>query len=182
VAARVTWRASVRVLALVAALGAGGCGAPGRPTPPAASATQPAPATLSPAVDRTRAAIERALGGRQVQLRDPQVPYRPAEAPAIAGVPRAVYQAVLPDDPSHGFIVVYDLPTEAAAHAAGEAQAAYVGSSVGRVQFPTGTQFVVRVVGSTAIFYAEPPDSPDDQLDDVAEALRTVGTEMPVPA
>jgi hypothetical protein len=149
----------------------------------APTAAPPAPgSTVGPAVDSTRAAIEAALGSRQVQLTDPQQPYRPAEPPAVAGVPRAVYQAVLPDDPAHGYIVVYELPNEAAATAAAEAQAAYVGSSVGRVQFPFGTQFVVRVVGRTVVFYADPPDSPDDQAPDVVEALETVGREVVVPA
>jgi hypothetical protein len=142
----------------------------------------PAAATVGPAVASTRAAIEAALGDRQVQLTDPQQPYRPAEPPPIAALPRGVFQAVLPDDPAHGYIVVYELPSETAALEAAEAQAAYVGSSVGRVQFPVGTQFVVRVLGRTVIFYADPPESPDDQAGDVVEALRTVGREVPVPA
>jgi hypothetical protein len=179
VAARVRRASSVAALAaafLVTAC-AGTSGTAQAPTPVPAT---PA-ATVGAAAASTRQVIEAALGQRQVQLQDPQQPYRPAEPPAIAALPRAVYQAVLPDDPAHGYIVVYELPTEDVATRAAEAQAAYVGSSVGRVQFPVGTQFVVRVVGRTVVFYADPPESPDDQAADVVEALGTVGREVTVP-
>jgi hypothetical protein len=173
-------RAGAVVAAAILVLAA--CAGTDRPATPARTATASDGRTAGPAVARTREAIALALGGRSVQLQDPPVPYRPAEPAALAAVPRAVYQAVLPADPAHGYIVVFDLPDEAAARAAAEAQAAYVGSPVGRVQFPTGTRFIVRQLGSTVIFYADPPDSPDDQAPDVADALRALGTEITVPS
>ncbi len=177
-AARVSRRLLVAIVTIF--LLAGCAGPTGSASPSRAAVS--APPTTGPAAAGTRAAIADALGARRVQLQDPPVAYRPAEPPAVAGVPRAVYQAVLPDDPAHGYIVVYELPTPAQAAAVAEAQAAYVGSPVGRVQFAVGTQFVVRQLGSTVIFYADPPDSPDEQAPDVAEALRSVGTEVSVPS
>ena len=70
----------------------------------------------------------------------------------------------------------------ASARQAAREQAAYVASPVGRVQFPTGTQFTIRQFGSAVVFFSEVPgSSPDDQAPDVAEALRSVGEEVEVP-
>jgi hypothetical protein len=166
------------VLALVAACDGSATNPPPVASPSAASGAQPP----GPAVGATREAIAAALGARRVILQDPPVPYRPAEPASIAAVPRAVYQAVLPADSSHGYIVVYDFRTDAAALAGGRAMAAYVGSPVGRVNFPLGTRFIVRQLGSTVVFYTDLADSPDAQAPDVAEALTTIGTEVPVPS
>jgi hypothetical protein len=174
-------RHALAVAGLAVAVLSAGCGGTSPPRS-SAVASQPAGPTAGPAAAAARAAIEQALGARSVQLEEPQVSYRPGEAAAVATAPRRVLRAILPDDPTHGFIVVYELPTEAAATSAAEAQAAYVASAVGRVQFPFGTQFVVRRLGRAVIFYADPADSPDDQASDVAEALRTVGTEVVVPS
>ena len=43
-------------------------------------------------------------------LTDSQAPVRPAEAPLLAAAPRAVYQVLLPKDPSHGFITYREPP------------------------------------------------------------------------
>jgi hypothetical protein len=89
---------------------------------------------------------------------------------------------VLPDDPTRGLISIYGFVDPTAAAEAAREQAAYVGSPVGRVQFPTGTQFTIRQFGSTVVFYSEVPGtSPDDQAADVTGALRTLGTEIAVP-
>ena len=173
----------VAVGLLAVGLIAAACGGTsGTARPPTTRPSVVPAATTGQAVAQTRTAIEQALGSRQVLLQDPATPYRPGEAPLIARVPRDVYQAVLPQDPTHGYIVVYEFPDERTAQAGAEAQAAYVSSAVGRVQFAFGTQFVVRQLGRTVIFYADPPESPDAQAPDVAEALRTVGTEITVPS
>lgn len=130
----------------------------------------------------TRAELARALGALSLQLDDPQVPHRPAEGPAFAAAPRAVFQVVLPDDPAHGFVSVYEFGDEASAAAAGNDQAAYVASGPGRVQFVPDTRFVLRQVGRTVVFYAwSPLNSPDRRTADIQEALETVGTGIPIP-
>lgn len=179
-ASRVRRAAPLAALAAVALLAA----ACGGTAPPRSVSVASAPAGPTPgaAAAEARAAVEQALGARRLQVEVPQVSYRPGEAAAVARAPRSLLRAILPDDPAHGFVVIYELPDETAARAAAEAQAAYVASPVGRVQFAFGTRFVVRQLGRTVIFYADPPESPDDQAADVVEALRTVGTEIVVPS
>ncbi|HVL53817.1 MAG TPA: hypothetical protein VM344_06105 [Vitreimonas sp.] len=180
-AARMRGRRPALILAATVALAA--CGGRSEPTRvPVSPASPPAAATPGPAAAEARASLERALGERRLLLQDPQVSYRPAESPVVAQVPRTVYQAVLPDDPGHGYIVVYEFPDEPSASSGADAQAAYVASPVGRVQFPVGTDFIVRRLGRVVLFYAEPPHSPDDQAADVGQALRTIGTEVTVPS
>jgi hypothetical protein len=117
-----------------------------------------------------------------LQVEDATRAYRPAEAPAFATAPRIVVRAILPDDPDHGLLVIYEFIDQSAATAAAEAQAAYVASGVGRVQFPNGTQFVIRVLGSTAVFYAwSPPVTTDQRAAAIATALETLGVGVPVP-
>jgi hypothetical protein len=138
--------------------------------------------TATPAILGTRETLRQALGTAGIQLDEVAIPRRPPESPSLVTAPRAVYRAVLPRDPDHGFIVVYDFPDPARALAAAEEQASYVGSPVGRVQFPTGTQFVVRQLGTTVVFHAAVPGgSPDPLADAVPGALRTVGAEVVVP-
>jgi hypothetical protein len=134
------------------------------------------------AVTQTRGAIAAALGARSLQLGDPKVPFRPPESPRLAAAPRAVYQVVLPNDPQHGFISVYELPDIPAAASAAQEQAAYVASGPGRVQFPPDARFVIRQLDTTVIFYAwSPANSPDPRAADIQPALETVGTAIPVP-
>jgi len=136
----------------------------------------------TPAMLQARTAVSSALGAVGVLLDDAQASYRPAESPRLAAAPRTVVRAVLPEDPSRGLISIYGfIDAASAAEAAGE-QAAYIANPVGRVQFPTGTQFTIRQFGSTVIFFSEVPDSsPDDQAPDIVQALRTVGAEVVVP-
>jgi hypothetical protein len=167
-------------IALIAvSLGAAGCGesaasVPASPTPQA---------SLSGSIALARGQIQQALAVRQVQLQTPQTAYRPPETPAFAAAPRAVVQAVLPTDPQHGYIVIYEFPDAAAAAQAATAEAAYVASGPGRVQFLLGTQFVMRQLGSTIVFFAWlPGDSADPMEPAVAQALETIGIEIPVPS
>ena len=171
-----TTRASLLVLCLLVA-GCGGTTVTAKPTGAA-----PSGGAISTATELTRADLQRVLGAARLQLTDPQVPYRPAEAPALAGAPRRVVQVVLPTDPTHGYIVIYDLGDVAAARAAGEAQAAYIASGPGRIQFPSDARFVIRQVGSTLVFYAWSPGSSTDELaPEIQPVLETIGSEIAVP-
>jgi hypothetical protein len=168
---------SFLVLCLLAAAGCGGTTTTPRPTGPA-----PSGGAISNATALTRADLQRALGAARLQITDPQVPYRPAEVPSLAAAPRQVVQVVLPNDPTHGYIVIYDLGDAAAARAAGEAQAAYVASGPGRIQFPPDARFVIRQVGSTIVFYAWSPGSSTDEFaPEIQPVLETIGSEIAVP-
>jgi hypothetical protein len=162
-----------------------GCGAGGPAGPPATfpPTTFGAGDATGAEVAATRAELARALGTLSLQLDDPQVPHRPAESPSFAAAPRAVFQVVLPDDPAHGFVSVYEFADEATAAAAGKDQAAYIASGPGRVQFVPDTRFVLRQVGRTVVFYAwSPLNSPDPRTADIQKALETVGTRIPIPS
>ncbi len=138
--------------------------------------------TVSPVVAGTRAEIARALGERSVILEDREAPFRPAEGPILSYAPRAVYQAQLPADPAAGTIVVYELADAPAAAAAAADQAAYLASGPGRVQYPDPARHVIRVLGSTVIFYTWIPESAEDPLTpEVAAALATIGAGVGVP-
>lgn len=138
--------------------------------------------TVSPVVVGTRADIARALGERSIILADMESPVRPAEGPVLSFAPRAVFQAQLPADPEAGIIVVYELADPAAAASAAADQATYLASGPGRVQYPDPARHVIRVVGSTVIFYTWIPESAEDPLTpEVAAALATLGTGVDVP-
>jgi hypothetical protein len=138
--------------------------------------------TVTPVVGGTRAEIARVLGERSIILDDLDTPFRPAEGPILSFAPRAVYQAQLPADPEKGIIVVYELPDARAALDAAEDQAAYLGSGPGRVQYPDPARHIIRVLGSTVIFYTWIPESAEDPMTpEVAAALATLGTGVDVP-
>ncbi|MEX2184385.1 MAG: hypothetical protein WEC14_08045 [Chloroflexota bacterium] len=171
-------------LAMVGAVAvAGGCAGEGGTivTYPPASARPPV--ADSPAVASTRAELVRVLGDQNLVLADAQVPFRPAEGPALAGSPRAVYQVILPDDPGKGYIVVYELRDPPTAVAAGADQASYLGTGPGRVQMPIGARHVLRQVGSTIVLYSWVPDgSTDARADGIPLALETLGIPITVPS
>ncbi len=153
---------------------------------PAGSATfPPAGATTGPAggaVAATRGDVARALSAQGLQSEESTRPYRPAEAPAFATAPRILLRAILPDDPDHGLIVIYEFSSPGAATAAAEEQAAYIATGVGRVQFPPDSRYVIRVVGSTAVFFAwSPANAADPRTPSIGTALETVGLGIPVP-
>lgn len=133
------------------------------------------------AMEQARTAVTSALGSAGIIVDQPQAPYRPAETPQLAAAPRTLIRAVLPEDPDRGLVSIYGFMDPAAAAEAAREQARYVASPVGRVQFPTGTEFTIRQFGSSVIFYSEVPGtSPDPQAEAVTTALRTVGAEVPV--
>src|SRR5688500_3796189 len=71
--------------------------------------------TAGPAAAETRLELVRVLGERNLVLRDTDAPFRPPEDVTFTTTPRAVYQVVLPDAPTEGFIVVYEFPDATAA-------------------------------------------------------------------
>ena len=115
-----TGRQRSRAIALVVLVGLSVVGCASTTSVPTTTYPPPSAATnfdVTAAVGQTRAEIASALAEHQLQLVDSQVPYRPAEGPILANAPRAVYQAVLPADPTHGYSVVYELRDTARATA-----------------------------------------------------------------
>lgn len=171
-----------RVLALlaVAALAATACTGTTRTTfPPLGSTPKP----VGVATAATAALVIRALSAVGLHGVDANRQYRPPEGALMAAAPRSVIQATLPDDPAHGFIVIYALDSEAGAQAAAEDQAAYIASGPGRVQFATDAHFILRVLGSTVVFFWWSPGAAlDSRTGDIETALLTVGAEVPVRA
>jgi hypothetical protein len=143
----------------------------------------PGPASsVTPGIAPTRAELFRVLGERRLTVTEPEVPYRPAEAPTLTTAPRAVYQVILPDDPGAGYVVIYELPDVASAQAAAQEQAAYLASGPGRVQTPIGTRHVIRVLGPTVVLHSWHLDAATDpRAPEIPAALETLGTGVDVP-
>ncbi len=139
--------------------------------------------TVSSAVAQTRAELVRVLGERNLVLRDTEAPFRPPEDAVFTTAPRQVFQVVLPEAPSEGFIVVYEFPDPAAAAEAAADQAAYLASGPARVQSAFGTRHVMRLVGSTVVLYSWVPDGVvDERQREIQPALETLGVGVPIPA
>lgn len=166
-------------LVVAAVLLAAGCG-PAATRPPEPDPT-PQP-TISPAVGATRAQLDGALRARGLVMESTELVARPGEPPSLADVPRTAFRAILADDPAGGLIVVYEM-TDLAAAATGAAElAAHVTSGPGRVEYPPDVRHVIRQVGSTVVFFPwSQASSPDARTADVAAAVATVGTEVPLP-
>ena len=180
---RPTLRSSARALVLGSiAFLAAGCATsdvPGR-TFPVESVGPGMP--VSPAVSQTRLALVQALGQHNLVLTDTQAPVRHAEALLLAAAPRAVYQVILPKDPSHGFIVVYEFPDPDRAAAAATQEQAYLATGPAQVQTPQGTVSVIRAVGSTVVLYQWlPAAARDPSAPGIQGALETLGVGYPVP-
>ena len=132
-------------------------------------------------VTQTRGALATALGAKNLVLTDSQAAVRPAEAPAFAAAPRAVYQVILPKDPSKGFVIVYEFTDPAHAAGAAAEQQAYLATGPGRVQTPQGTVSVIRQVGSTVVYYQWLPGaSQDPSAVGIEDALDGLGIGFPV--
>jgi hypothetical protein len=163
------------------ALVSGGCGPASQNATPEPTASVPI-ASISPVVALTQTQVERALSAAGLALIEARVPFRPPEPPDLMAVPRAVFQAVLPADPAHGYIVVYQLRDEATAATAGRELADYLASGYGRTQFPPDAKHVLRQLQTTLISFSwSPADSPDPNTSKIADALQTVGTPIDVP-
>lgn len=171
----------VTLAVLGLALAAAGCAtteAPGQTFP--AASIGPA-TTVSPAVNQTRAALVAALGEHQLVLTDTQAAVRPVESPLLATAPRAVYQVVLPKDPTRGFIVVYEFQDSSSAALAAAEEQHYLETGPGRIQSPQGSVQVLRQVGVTLVFYDWLPGAAQDPAaPEIQQSLETVGVGFPV--
>ena len=185
-ASRVTRRRPVRTAALPAlavaiALVLAGCADLGANPSQGSAATPIGSRALGASAEATRQAVFGALGRQNLIVAPTSSPYRPPESAPLADAPRNVYQVTLPSAPEEGFIVVYELPTEADAIAAAGAQRDYLATGPGRVQAPPGTDHVIQQLGPTVIVYDWVPGGTEDETAPrVAEALRTIGTTFAV--
>ncbi|HEX8024866.1 MAG TPA: hypothetical protein VF484_01545 [Candidatus Limnocylindrales bacterium] len=175
--ARVPGARLAMALAVAAALSA--CTVSAGPTyPPVGTTPQPAGA----ATDSAKAQLASALSVEGIQLTDPSAPYRPPEGAIFAAAPRTIVQAVLPDDPTGGYLVLYAFGTPQQALAGAQDQAQYVASGPGKAQVMAGTQFEIRTLGNVAIFFAWRPDAALDAREaSIPLALSTIGNEVPIP-
>ncbi len=172
---------SVRLVTVLAAsLLVSACGAGARPAP--ISSVVPGPTqAVSASQAATAVAIDQALSGVGLRSTPAQLAFRPGESPKLAVAPRTVVQAVLPNDQTHGMIVIYDFPDAGSALAAGTEMAGYLRSGQGRIQFLPDALFSLRQVGSTVVFFSwSPANSPDPHTADIATALQGMGTEIPI--
>lgn len=139
--------------------------------------------TVGPAVVQTRGELVRALGQRNLVLQDSQAAFRPPEDRRFTETPRALYQVILPDAPTQGFIVVYDFADPTDASGAAAEQARYLATGPARVQSAFGTRHVMRLVGSTVVLYSWVPDGVEDpRQPDIQVALETIGVGVPIPS
>ena len=130
--------------------------------------------------DATEAVVIGALGGVGLPAAEAQLPYRPPEEALLSNAPRTVIQATLPDDPNHGFVVIYAFQSPQAADAAAAEQATFIESNRGGM-FARTSRFSLRVVGSTVVFFWWIPETVIDQRTAlIEEALLRVGSEVPI--
>jgi hypothetical protein len=179
------FRGARRLLALlvvVLSLSACGVAAPaGSIALPPRTTPTPEP-TVTNAVAQTRLQIAAALAAAGFQLSVPTVPFRPPESARLAAAPRAVFQVVLPNDPTHGYIVVYEFPDAATANIAGQEMASYLGAGPGKVQFTPDTMHALRQLGTTLIFYSwSPANSPGPDAATIGQVLTSVGQGFDIP-
>ncbi len=147
--------------------------------PPVGFVPQPA----GSATDAARHEVLGALAELGLLAGDAQRPYQPREGPLLAWAPRTVLQVTLPDDPNHGFVVIYAFGSPQSAQTAANDHAAYVASSIGRVNFSRDTRHVLRIVGSSVVSFAWAPDaSPDPRTRSIEDALLRIGSGVPIPA
>ncbi len=172
---------AVALAAVCLALAAAGCATtetPGQTFPVASIG--PA-TTVSPAVNQTHAALVAALADHQLVLTDTQTPVRPVESPLLVNAPRAVYQVVLPKDPTRGYIVVYEFQDASSAAIAAAEEQHYLETGPGRIQSPQGSVQVLRQVGVTLMLYNWLPGAAQDPAaPEIQPALETLGVGFPV--
>lgn len=138
--------------------------------------------TIAPtgkATEVTSALVVKALQDAAFQVQEPKVGYRPGESPDLVSVPRRLVQAILPEEPLGGYVVIYELPSAGEADRVGRELRTYLGGGTGAIQFPRDSQFVIRRVGQTLVFFPWSAEaSPDARVAEMAAALETVGTEV----
>jgi hypothetical protein len=112
--------------------------------------------------DATESVVIAALAGVGLPAGEAQLPYRPQEGALLANAPRTVLQATLPNDPNHGFVVIYALGSPQAADQAAREQAELIRSNRGGA-FPRTSRFSLRVVGNTVVFFTWIPEAAIDE-------------------
>jgi len=136
--------------------------------------------TIAPtgqATEVTRALVVTALEAASFQVQEPRAGFRPGESAELAAVPRRLVQAVMPEDPAAGYVVIYELPTAGDADRVGGEFLRYLAGGTGAIQYPRDSQFVLQRVGQTLVFYAWSAEaSPEAPVAELAAALETVGT------
>ena len=119
-----------------------------------------------------------ALEDASFQVQEPLTGYRPGESPELVTVPRRVVQAVTPEDPDAGYVVIYELPTAGEADRVGRSELAPT-SAAGRARSSTRATRGSWCGGSgqTLVFFPYSVEaSPDARVAELAAALETVGT------
>ena len=138
--------------------------------------------SYSVSIAETRRQVAAALATQSLELIDATEPFRPPESPTLFDTPRGVFQVVMPADPSHGYLVIYEFRDVASAAAAGADLASYYGSGPGRVQFTPDTQHVIRQVNTTLVVCSwSPANAGDPAAPKIATGLASVGTGIDVP-
>ena len=138
---------------------------------------QPTIAPTTNVTEVTRALVVSALEDASFQVQEPLAGYRPGESPELVNVPRRLVQAVTPEDPDAGYVVIYELPTAGEADRVGRELLTYLGGGTGAIQYPRDARFVVRRVGQTLVFFPYSVEaSPDARVAELAAALESVGT------
>jgi len=137
----------------------------------------PAPAGSAAALTHDRVAL--ALQDASFQVQDPNTGFRTGETAALLGTPRRLLQTIIPADPTHGFIVIYEFPDANAADAAGQEFWTYLHSGTGGIGYPADAQFVLRRMGNTLIFFPwSPAVSPDPAVARLASVLTGLGNPL----
>ncbi len=128
------------------------------------------------AAERTHTQVVHALQSAGLQTQDPLSQYRPGESPSLATAPRRLVQAVLPDDPQNGYVVIYELPSATAADDAGREMLEFASNGPGSLSYPRDSQFVMQRIGPTLVFFTWSPEvSPTGGAAAVATALAGLG-------
>lgn len=139
--------------------------------------TSPAPAGSAAALTHDRIAL--ALQAASFQVQDPNATFRTGETPTLLGTPRRLIQAVIPGDPQHGIVVIYEFADANAADAAGREFWSYLHTGTGAIGYPPDEQYVLRRMGTTLIFFPwSPTVSPDPDVARLASVLSGLGNPM----
>ena len=143
------------------------------------SGSEVVPATMPPtggAAQKTHDLVASALAAASFQVIDPQTEYRPGESPELIDVPRRLLQVIIPSEPTGGYIVIYELPSNGDADRVGRDFVDYLAAGTGAIQYPRDARFVIRRVGPTLVFFTWSPSvSPDPRVAELAATLSTLG-------
>ncbi len=140
-------------------------------------------ASFSTQISSGVAVVRRALTDVGIRLDPPVVPYRAAEPPGIAAVPRAVLQAGI-GDPEAGYVTIYEFADSDTANVRGAEFADYLESGFGQTNYPLDAQFSLAQLGGTLIFtWWSSELAADRELARTAfQAISSVGVPIPIVA